>query len=215
MVTINARNEIIRGHHPLSGSGNGRRVRAQEEGCDVADENRTKVAVVKPGEGDTVRLPGFGAVFKLRSRDNGGEVAILEHPFAVGTITAAHRHTREDEHSLVLEGEIGFRSDDSEVVLGPGGYITKPRGEMHAMWNAGDRPGRIVEVITPGGFESYFRELGELLTAHSGVTTDGGGGLLHDLPEFGELAVKYGLTYGNPDWMDDIVRRYGLKPPTH
>jgi hypothetical protein len=34
------------------------------------------------------------------------------------------------EHSIVIAGEIGFRSDESEVVLGPGGYITKPRGQM-------------------------------------------------------------------------------------
>jgi mannose-6-phosphate isomerase-like protein (cupin superfamily) len=42
-------------------------------------------------------------------------------------------------------------------VFGPGGYITKPRGQMHAMWNAGSEPGRIIEVITPGGgFKNYF-----------------------------------------------------------
>ncbi|WP_255950539.1 cupin domain-containing protein [Streptomyces odontomachi] len=181
----------------------------------MTDEDRIGVTVVSPGEGDTVPLPGFGAVFKLSSRTNGGEVAIVEHPFEVGTITAAHRHTREDEHSIVLEGEIGFRSDDSEVVLGPGGYITKPRGQMHAMWNAGDRPGRIVEVITPGGFENYFRELGELLVAHSGGTAGQSAGPLHALPEFDELAQKYGLTYGTPDWMDDVVRRYGLRSPSH
>lgn len=172
----------------------------------------TDVTVVQPGEGEVVHLPGFGAVFKLYARSNGGEVAIVEHPFAVGVLTAAHRHTREDEHSIVLAGEIGFRSDDSEVVLGPGGYITKPRGQMHAMWNAGSEPGRIIEVITPGGFEHYFRELGELLSEHSG---DLGGKALHELPEFGELADKYGLTYGSPDWMDDIRRRYGLHPPSH
>lgn len=40
---------------------------------------------------------GFRGRVKLTSRTNGGEVAILEHPFAVGAITAAHRHTREDE----------------------------------------------------------------------------------------------------------------------
>ena len=38
---------------------------------------------------------------------------------------------------------------------------------MHAMWNAGSEPGRIIEVITPGGFENYFRELGELLVEHA------------------------------------------------
>lgn len=108
------------------------------------------LTVVQPAEGENVAIPGFGAVFKLTGQTTGGLVAIVEHPFAVGLITAAHRHTHEDEHSLVIAGEIGFRSDDNEVVLGPGGYITKPRGQMHAMWNAGSEPGRIVEVITPG-----------------------------------------------------------------
>ncbi len=167
-----------------------------------------RLTVVQPGEGDSVPIPGFGAAFKLTGQTTGGLVAIVEHPFAVGLITAAHKHTYEDEHSLVIAGEIGFRSDDNEVVLGPGGYITKPRGQMHAMWNAGTEPGRIVEVITPGGFENYFRELGELLT--SGTGSD-----LHETAEFTELAAKYGLTYGSPRWMDDIVARYGLAPPSH
>lgn len=169
------------------------------------------VRVVPPGGGDSVAIPGFGAVFKIYGRDNNGELAIVEHPFAVGTITAPHRHTREDEHSFVLEGRIGFRSDATEVVLGPGGYITKPRGQTHAMWNAGTVPGRIIEVITPGGFESYFRELGELLASIEPTA----GASLHETPEFAELAVRYGLAYGDPDWFDDVVARYGLTPPTH
>src|SRR4051794_26368123 len=115
------------------------------------------------------------------------------------------------EHSIVLEGQIGFRSDAAEVVLGPGGYITKPRGQMHAMWNAGTVPGRIIEVITPGGFENYFLELSELLTSVKSTA----GVNLHETPEFTELATKYGLTYGNPDWLTDVVARYGLTPPTH
>jgi mannose-6-phosphate isomerase-like protein (cupin superfamily) len=176
-----------------------------------------KVTVVQPGTGESVTIPGFGCVYKLYSRDNGGEVAIVEHPFAVGFISAAHRHVREDEHSLVLEGEIGFRSDDSEVVLGPGGFITKPRGQMHAMWNAGKVPGRIVEVITPGGFESYFRELGELLAAsQAGASAQPGAHARpHESDAFGKLAEKYHISYGNPPWVDDVVARYGLNPPTH
>ena len=116
----------------------------------------SKVTVVRPGDGETVRMPGFGAVYKLYSRDNGGEVAIVEHPFAVGTITAPHRHTREDEHSIVLEGQIGFRSDSDEVVLGPGGYITKPRGQTHAMWNAGPRPGGSSRSSRPAASRATF-----------------------------------------------------------
>jgi hypothetical protein len=83
---------------------------------------------------------------------------------------------------------------------------------MHAMWNAGSEPGRMIEIITPGGFENYFRELAELLVEHA---NDPVNRALHELPEFGELADEYGLTYGYPGWMDDIVARYGLNPPSH
>ena len=171
---------------------------------------QTDIPVVQPGQGEKISLPGFGAVYKLTSPD----VALVEHPFEVGSITAAHRHSREDERSIVIAGRIGFRSDDTEVVLDVGGYMTKPRGQMHAMWNAGTEPGRIIEVITPGAFAGYFRELGQLLE-HAGDPADHGVRTLHELPEFAELADKYGLTYGYPDWMDDVIERYGLNPPTH
>jgi hypothetical protein len=39
-------------------------------------------------------------------------------------------------------------------------------------------------------------------------------GSLHETPEFVDLAKKYGLTYGTPDWTDDVVSRYGLTPPS-
>ncbi|HEX4093145.1 MAG TPA: cupin domain-containing protein [Trebonia sp.] len=177
----------------------------------------TKVNVAKPGSGESASIPGFGAVYKIYSRDNGGELAMLEHPFAVGFITAPHRHTREDETSIVLEGQIGFRSDDDEVVLGPGGYITKPRGQMHAMWNAGTVPGRIVEVITPGGFELYFGELADLLAASQAAVPAQAGAdeHLHESDAFARLAEKYHISYGNPPWLDDVMTRYGLNPPTH
>jgi hypothetical protein len=47
------------------------------------------------------------------------------------------------------------------------------------------------------------------------VLTSGTGPDLHETPEFAALAAKYGLTYGSPKWINDIVTRYGLTPPTH
>ena len=109
-----------------------------------------QVKVVQPGEGRAGGLaPGVGVVFKIDGEDTGGALSIVEHPFAVGALVPPHIHTLEDEYSIVLEGEIGFRSEDQEVVLGPGGYIVKPRGEVHAMWNAGKTPARMIEVISP------------------------------------------------------------------
>jgi hypothetical protein len=111
-------------------------------------------------------------------------------------------HTREDEYSIVTEGEIGFRSGDREAVLGPGGYITKPRGEIHAMWNAGNSPARMIEVISPSGFEHFFRELADLV--------DAGGPAPQSIIA---LANRYGLEFGEPAWLPDVISRFGLTPP--
>jgi hypothetical protein len=34
----------------------------------------------------------------------------------------------------------------------------KPRNQWHTFWNAGDEPARILEIISPAGFEEFFRE---------------------------------------------------------
>ena len=166
-------------------------------------ETPTQLKVVQPGEGDTgILAPGVGVQFKIDAEDVGGRVSVVEHPFDVGALVPPHVHHREDEVSIVLEGEIGFRSDDREAVLAPGGYIVKPRGEVHAMWNAGDVPARMVEIITPAGFDKFFRELSQA-NAQRPLTP----------PEIFELAGRYELPFSQPDWIDDVIKRYGLTPP--
>ena len=161
------------------------------------------LTVVRPGEGRVEDLgDGLGVAFKLWGHDTGGSIAVVEHPFAVGTYVSAHLHTREDEYSIVTEGEIGFRSGDREVVLGAGGYITKPRGEVHAMWNAGSVPARMIEIISPAGFELFFRDIADLAAA--GAT---------DIAEFVAVADAYGLQLAEPEWQADVIRRYRLTPP--
>jgi gentisate 1,2-dioxygenase len=70
-----------------------------------------------------------------------------------------HRHSREDEYSVVLEGRLGVFQDDEEVIATPGDTVFKPRGHWHTFWNAGDTQLRILEVIAPGGLEELFRRL--------------------------------------------------------
>jgi quercetin dioxygenase-like cupin family protein len=159
------------------------------------------LTVVQPGAGLVGDLGDIGVHFKLWGEDTGGAFSIVEHPFPVGALVSPHLHTREDEYSIVTEGEIGFRSGDREVVLGPGGYIAKPRGELHAMWNAGDRPARMIEIISPAGFEHFFREVAELVAAGPAAYGQGD-----------DLAERYGLQFGEPAWLPEIIARYGLTP---
>src|SRR4051812_16056323 len=157
------------------------------------------LTVVQPGEGGSGDLGSIGVEFKLWGHDTGGVLSVVEHPSPVGALVPPHLHTREDEYSIVTQGEIGFRSGDREVVLGPGGYITKPRGEMHTMWNAGPEPARMIEVISPAGFELFFRAVVDLLEAGD---VD---------PEHGaRLAEQHGLSFVNTPWLADVVRRFDL-----
>lgn len=159
------------------------------------------VTVVRPGQGVTGDLGSIGVAFKLWGKETGGALSIVEHPFPVGALVPPHIHTREDEFSIVTEGEIGFRSGDDEVVLGAGGYIMKPRNELHAMWNAGKTPARMIEVISPAGFENLFREVSELVAEGQ-----------PDPAKIGELAEAYGLQFAPAAWLPDVIARYGLTP---
>lgn len=162
-----------------------------------------RVKVVQPGEGRGGALaPGVGVVFKLDARDTAGLLSVVEHPFAVGALVPPHIHTLEDEFSIVLEGEIGFRSEDQEVVLKAGGYIVKPRGEVHAMWNAGTTPARMIEIISPPGFEEFFREFVDITDA--GAPGPG---------QIAELAGRYQLPFARPEWLPDVIKRFNLTPP--
>jgi Cupin domain len=113
-----------------------------------------------------------------------------------------HTHTHEDEFSYVLEGEIGARVGDQEILATPGSYIIKPRGVPHTFWNAGTKPARILEIISPAGFEKYFLEMSEALRSDGSP----------DAEKIGEIASRYELTY-EMSWIPELVRKYNLKPP--
>jgi quercetin dioxygenase-like cupin family protein len=165
-------------------------------------DTAVKLKVVQPGEGRTGGLaPGVGVVFKIGGADTGGALSIVEHPFAVGALVPPHVHHLEDEYSIVLEGEIGFRSEDREVVLGAGGYIIKPRGEVHAMWNAGSTRARMIEIISPAGFERFFEELSEMTAVGR-----------PDPADIAALGQRYQLPFAQPAWLPDVVARYNLTP---
>lgn len=160
------------------------------------------VTVVQPESGKQGALGSIDVVFKLFSHQTAGRLSIVEHPFPVGSLVPPHLHTREDEYSIVTEGEIGFRSGADEVVLGAGGYIVKPRGELHTMWNAGRVPARMIEVIQPGGFEGFFWEMAEQMA--SGAP---------DPARIARFAQDYGLVFQEAPWLPDIIARYDLTPP--
>jgi mannose-6-phosphate isomerase-like protein (cupin superfamily) len=125
--------------------------------------NATQI-VVGPGDGRTVEFGGLGARFLVDAAASGGGFALVEHPLAARTLGAPlHVHEHEDEYSFVLEGEVGVQVGDEIHYARPGDLVIKPRGVAHAFWNRTEAPARLLEIISPAGFERYFEDIAPLL----------------------------------------------------
>ena len=61
-----------------------------------------------------------------------------------------------------LDGDVGVLVSNDVISVAAGAWVLKPRDVLHAMWNSGDRPVRIMEIITPGGSERWFEEVAVL-----------------------------------------------------
>jgi mannose-6-phosphate isomerase-like protein (cupin superfamily) len=158
--------------------------------------------VVGPTDGKAGFLGSIGVRFMIDGDEADGGFSLVEHPMSPRALAAPlHRHTREDEYSYVLEGRMGALLGDEELVAGPGDLVFKPRHQWHTFWNAGDQPARILEIISPAGFEKYFDELVEL-----------GGSTQAELAVLAELSARYELEV-DPESIPGLVERFGLRFP--
>ena len=139
--------------------------------------------ILGPHQGKSGMLGSMGVRFMIDGSDSGGGFSLVEHPIPPRALGAPlHRHSREDEYSYVLEGRVGALLGDEVVIGEVGDLIFKPRDQWHSFWNAGDEPARILEIISPAGFERYFEEL-----------VDMGGPAGFDAEALVSLREKYGL----------------------
>ena len=151
--------------------------------------------VVGPGDGKAVDLGSLGVRFMVWSEESGGGFSLVEHPIPPRTLAAPlHRHTKEDEYSYILEGRMGAQLGDEVVHAEVGDLVFKPRDQWHAFWNAGDGPCRILEIISPGGFEHLFEEVAEP-REDTVPSLDVRYGIEFDLESVGRLCEEHGLTF--------------------
>ena len=163
----------------------------------------TTAKVVGPGDGKAGFLGSIGVRFMIDGAEAEDRFSLVEHPMSPRALAAPlHRHSREDEYSYVVEGRVGALLGDEVLVGGPGDLIFKPRNQWHTFWNDGDEPCRILEIVSPGGFEHYFDELGDLVGVEGPP----------DLDAMMELNERYGIEM-KPETVPEICARYGLWHP--
>src|SRR6476469_1321611 len=163
-------------------------------------DGSTGPRIVGPRDGKFVDLGSVGVRFMIWGAETGGSFSLVEHPIPPRTLCAPlHRHAREDEYSYVLEGRMGALLGDEVVYAEVGDLVFKPRNQWHTFWNAGDEPCRILEIISPAGFERFFVELVAL-----------GGPVKADPEELVQLNARYGLEM-QLDSVPELVQRFGVQ----
>ena len=162
-------------------------------------EVTTAPKIVGPNDAQEGFLGSIGVRFMIDGSDADQRVSLVDHSMSPRALAAPlHRHTREDEYSFILEGRMGALLGDDVVEAGPGDLVYKPRNQWHTFWNAGDEPCLILELISPAGFEHFFRELSDM-----------GGAIKADPQELAQLNERYGLEM-IPDSVPELLERFGL-----
>ena len=153
-------------------------------------------------EGKAVFLGTVGVRHIVDKVQAEGRFSVLEHPMSPRALASAlHRHQNEDEYSWIIEGHVGALLGDEVIYGGPGDFIFKPRGQWHTFWNAGDEPARVLEIISPAGFEEFFDEL-----------SDCGGVNKIPADALAELCARYALEM-DVDSVPELCERFDVKFP--
>lgn len=143
-----------------------------------------KAIFVSTGQGKVLNVMGETIICKVTGEDTNGAYSVVEQVSPAQGGVPLHVHQHEDEMFYILEGDYEIRCGEQTFMATKGSLAILPRGIPHEFRNIGTTPGRILETITPAGFEKYFEELNQLPTD---VQTD--------KAQIVTIARKYGLEY--------------------
>jgi quercetin dioxygenase-like cupin family protein len=165
----------------------------------VAAKGNKKI-FISPDEG--TYLPILDIVHKVTAETFGGALTIEEWGLPPGQMIPPHTHSREDECSFVLEGELTCEVGGEIVVAPVGSYVLKPRGVPHALCNTGTGPVRVLEILTPGGLEGYFDEYEEIVSR--AMDDD------QRRRARAELGERYGIAW-HDECIPEVMARFGIE----
>jgi len=133
--------------------------------------------------------------FKATSADTGGRYALFEVEDAAHSGPPMHRHTREDEAYFILEGEyeIHYPGGGAPLRLLPGAYVHVPLGTVHTYKCTVS--GRMLVLLSPGGGEKFFADLGELALDRQKPPAHP---IMHDPAEVAAIAARHGIEVLGP-----------------
>jgi quercetin dioxygenase-like cupin family protein len=157
--------------------------------------------LVEPQGGLAHSALGINAVVKIRGSQTSGAFSIVDMSLPAGFFVPPHVHERTEEVSYILEGELGALVGEEELRAGPGSFVIRPKGVVHALWSANGRSVRVLDMYTPAGFEAFGEELAKrFASAPPTFEQVAEVGRRHDVRFLPELAPR-------------LIQKYSLRMP--
>lgn len=173
-------------------------------------KNKTMQPFLIPKE-KPLEIGAFGGDVRtiIHSKNTGGQFSCVETVLAPKKMAGSpHKHDELDELMYVLEGTATVLVGNDVVEVPAGSWHLRPRGVVHAVWNGGDIPFRLLDMYFNQNFEDYLDEL-----FHKIYPEVFRRGLSFDDPQIkkrlDELNSEFGLTYYD-EMYEPLIKKYGL-----
>jgi quercetin dioxygenase-like cupin family protein len=138
-------------------------------------------------DGDGTRYRQGPAIFKASGHETGGRFDFFEMNIEYLTGPGLHWHATQDDTFYVLSGILTVQCGDDIHELGPGDFISIPPRTPHTFDNThpDQPPVRVLNLMTPGGYDGLFAE-NEVLSGNASQD------------EQDAINAKYEVTYVGP-----------------
>jgi quercetin dioxygenase-like cupin family protein len=138
---------------------------SQEGGTPIPDADPNGY-MLGPDDGSFTYFVGGLIAFKAKSADTRGILSFLKVDVPHGWQAPVHQHSHESELFYITEGEWEILVNETVHKATPGCTLWIPANTNHSIFVT-SKIGRGFCVITPGGFEEFFEDLGEPATVPS------------------------------------------------
>ncbi|OWU86126.1 cupin [Oceanicola sp. 22II-s10i] len=137
----------------------------------------------------TDALIWLGTEYKvlLSPEDTEGRLSLVDSISPVDSGPPRHVHEAEDEIFYLMTGACEFWLEGEQFTRSAGEAVFVPRGREHTFRAIGTEACRHLVILTPGGFEGFFRDMAE-----------GQFRIPDDMPAVEESAARHNMRFTGP-----------------
>jgi quercetin dioxygenase-like cupin family protein len=140
---------------------------------------------------------------KAGAEQTGGGLTVVEFLDFEGSSVPLHVNDRWDSGFYIVDGDYTFVVAEETLAVSAGAWVFVPRDTAHA-WRCDSARGRVLHVTTPGGFEAFYRHVGEPVTDRERLPTR----TEPDVEALSRAAAQHGIAIVGPPLAPRTVGRF-------